>query len=315
MRDASTRTVTWSPTSTGTGSSSIPPTKARTSTGAVEAAAEHIDRNGIATAILSVSTPGAHVAGDDDQGARRGIARELNDYCAEVVREDPSRFGFFATLTLPDLDGSLVEAEYAFDELDADGVVLMTNTDGVYLGSGECDPLLELLDQREAVVFIHPTAPAGPGVPGVSPGVVDFLADSVRTAVSLIKGNCLQRFPRIKFVLSHGGGYLPYAALRIARMALPGQPQEQALGSLQGFYFDTALTSGPYALPSLLSFADPAHVTFGSDWPYAPLEDAAAFTDRLDAYPLSDGQIDAINRGNAEQLFPRLQPERSGGAA
>ncbi len=271
-----------------------------------EAAADYLDRNGIATAIMSTSAPGLWIPGGDDRGQARALARGINEFCAEVVRDDPAHFGFFATLTLPDVDGCIAEATYAFNELRADGVVLMTNTDGRYLGSPEWDPLLEFLDQHHAVVFVHPTAPPGPPVPGISPGVADFLADSVRAAVNLVKKDCLSRFPNITFVLSHGGGYLPYAALRIARMALPETPQDDALAQLRRFYFDTALTSGPYALPALLSFAHPDHLVFGSDWPYASIADAVAFTERLDAYPASASQKHAINRGNAELLFPRF---------
>lgn len=273
-----------------------------------DATVEYFERIGVATAILSVSTPGARIAASDDRDETRRIARLVNEFSGELLRDDPARFGFFATLTLPDVDGAIAEAEYAFDELNTDGVVLMTNVEGIYVGAPEWDPLLEYLDQRDAIVYLHPTGPVGPGVPGVTPGVSDFLADTVRSAVNLTRNGCLLRYPNLKFLLSHGGGFLPYAALRIARMALPTVPQNEAVAQLQRFYFDTALTSGPFGLPSLLAFAEDTHVTFGSDWPYAPTPDAAAFTGRLDAYPLTPDQADAINRGNAELLFPRLVP-------
>ncbi len=254
-----------------------------------DTALEYLDRSGTETAIMSVSTPSARVAASDDRCDVRRLARAVNEFSADMVRDDPRRFGFFATLTLPDVDGALAEAEYALDELSADGVVLMTNAEGVYLGDPRFNPLLEFLGQRGAVVFVHPTAPGSPSVPGIAPGVVDFLADSVRSAVNLTKHGCLSRFPNIKVILSHGGGYLPYAALRIALMALPGEPEEAALAQLRNFYFDTALTSGPYALPSLLAFAEPTHVTFGSDWPYAPTGPALAFTKTARRLPTGPG--------------------------
>ena len=275
-----------------------------------DAILEHFERNGVATAIVSVSTPGARIAADDDLEETRRIARLVNEFSADLVRDDPAHFGFFATLTLPDVDAAISEAEYAFDTLAADGVVVMTNSDGTYAGAPEWDPLLEYLDQRHAVVYLHPSGPPGPGVPGVTPGVCDFLADTVRAAVNLVRNGCLHRYPNAKFLLSHGGGYLPYAALRIARMALPTVAHDEALAQLQRFSFDTALTSGPFALPALLAFADATHVTYGSDWPYASIADAVAFTDRLDAYPLTQDQRHAINRGNAELLFPRLAAPR-----
>jgi 6-methylsalicylate decarboxylase len=271
-----------------------------------DAALEYLDRSGTATGIMSLSTPGARIAASDEPSSTRRIARSANEYCAQVVRDDPGHFGFFATLTLPDVDGALAEAQYALDQLGADGVVLLTNTDGVYLGDPQWDPLLSFLDERAAVVFVHPTAPAAPGVPGISPGVVDFLADTVRCAVNLTKHGCLRRYPGLKVLLSHGGGYLPYAAIRIALMALPGVPEDAAQAELRRFYVDTALTSGPFALPSLLAFAEATHVIFGSDWPYASTEQASGFTDRLADYLPEISQAYPINRGNAEVLFPRL---------
>lgn len=275
-----------------------------------QAAVEFFERNRIAAGILSISTPGARLPGSDDRRGARRVARMVNEFCAETVRSAPTSFGFFGTLTLPDIDAAIAEASYCLDELDADGIVLLTNTDGVYVGSPQFDPLLEFLNDRAAVVFIHPTGPASPpALPGVSPGVIEFLHDSVRAAVNLARNSCPQRFPEVKFLLSHGGGYLPYAATRIALMAFPGIPLDDALARLRGLSFDTALT-GPDALTSLLAFADPAHITFGTDWPYAKSEQAAFFTDGLDAHPLTTDQIQAINRGNAEALFPRLAPHQ-----
>ena len=124
-----------------------------------EAALDFYDANGIAAAILSISSPGVRLPGTDDADTTRRLARQVNEYSADVVRSAPDRFGFFATLTLPDIDGAIAEATYALDELDADGIVLMTSTDGVYLGDPSVAPLLDFLGDRGAVVFVHPTAP------------------------------------------------------------------------------------------------------------------------------------------------------------
>ena len=279
-------------------------------------ALEYLSANGIATGVLSISTPGVCLPAGDDRDDIRRLARAVNDFCAEIVRNDPSHFGFFATLTLPDLDGCLAEAQYALDDLNADGLVVMTNADGMYLGAPDWDPLLAMANERNAVVFVHPTAPVAPAIPGVRPGVVDFLADSVRSAVNLTKHHCLRRFPNLKVLLSHGGGYLPYAALRIAQRAFPSESEDDVLADLRRFYFDTALTAGPYTLPALLAFASAGQVTFGSDWPYASANQAAAFTEQLDIFPMTTDQSYAINRGNAERLFPRLRQydgDRAGG--
>ncbi|MGW6277012.1 amidohydrolase family protein [Kribbella sp. NPDC055071] len=269
-----------------------------------EAALEAFDRLGVETGILSISSPGVHLGQDTTAGT---LARRVNEYCAEVVRACPKRFGFFASLVLPDLEGSLCEARHALDELGADGVILLANAEGVYLGAPQWDPLLELLDERETVVFVHPTALAGPPAPGLSPAVVDFLADTSRAAATLVRNDCLDRFPRIRFLLSHGGGYVPYAATRIAAMISAEADEDAVIAQLRRFYFDTALVGGPYAPHSLLAFADPRRLTFGSDWPYEfRRHQSAAFTARWDAFALTDDQRNAIDRGNAEQLFPRL---------
>ncbi|MEU3294377.1 amidohydrolase family protein [Streptomyces longwoodensis] len=275
----------------------------------VESTLAAMEAKGIATAILSVSSPSVRWGPGDDPARVRRLARTVNEFCGEVVRKDPEHFGFFATLALPDLDASLEEAEYALDELGADGVVLLGNVDGTYVGSPRWDPLMELLDERETVLFIHPTALPGPRVDGITSGVVDFLADSTRAAVNLVKHDCPRRYPRLRVLLSHGGGYVPYAATRIASMISRETDEADTIAQLKTFYFDTALTGGPYALPSLLAFADPGHITFGSDWPYEFRPDQSRqFTERLDAFELTDEQRHAISRGNAEKLFPRLVP-------
>ena len=273
----------------------------------VAGALENFDQLGVRTGILSVSSPGVRFGSEAKADETRALARQVNEYCAEVVRERPQRFGFFATLVLPDLDGALAEAGYAFDVLGADGIVLPANVDGVYLGAPAWDPLLEFLDERGAVVFIHPTALAGPPAAGLSPAVVDFLADTTRAAATLVAGDCLVRYPAVRFILAHGGGYVPYAATRIAAMLSRERAEADVLAQLRRFYFDTALVGGPYAPASLLAFADPARVTFGSDWPYEfrPRQ-SHDFTARLDAFPLPEQMRAALDRSNAEALFPRL---------
>ena len=116
-------------------------------------ALKFMDRHDVQTGILSLSTPGVYF-GDAAEARRR--AREISEYSAEVVAARPERFGFFATLTLPDVQGALAEAQYALDILLADGVVLLANNAGRYLGDPGFEPLLEFLHHRRAVVFVHP---------------------------------------------------------------------------------------------------------------------------------------------------------------
>ena len=272
-------------------------------TWSAEGALDLMDAAGIASGIFSVSTPGVHLG--DDAEARR-MARQVNEFAAEVVSRHAGRFGFFATLALPDVEGSIAEAVYAFDALGADGVVLLANVRGTYLGDMTIDPLMAELNRRRAVVFVHPSALPVRPLPGIPPFAADFLLDTTRAAINMARAGWLERFPDLKIILSHAGGFVPFAAERIARACSPGGSTEDGIARLRRYWFDTALSSSPYALPSLLAFADPTHITFGSDWPYAPKERSLHFARLLDQYPLDDAQRRAIDRGNALRLFPRL---------
>jgi predicted TIM-barrel fold metal-dependent hydrolase len=209
-------------------------------------------------------------------------------------------------LTLPDVDGALAEAAYALDTLGADGVVLLANVNGIYLGDASQEPLMAELDRRRAVVFVHPSMLPAPSVPGIPAFVADFLLDTTRAGINMCQKGWMERYPNLKIILSHGGGFIPYAAQRIARMCSADGDPARGIELLRRFYFDTALTSSPYALPSLLAFADPLRITFGSDWPYAPKERSLSFARMLDEFDLSEDARAAIDRGNIARLLPRF---------
>jgi predicted TIM-barrel fold metal-dependent hydrolase len=269
-----------------------------------------MDQHEIATAVLSVSTPGVRLdPGERGVAEARSMARRVNEFSAGVVRDHPGRFGFFATLTLPDVDGALAELAHAFDVLGASGVILLANTHGRYLGDPADEPFFSELDRRGAVVFVHPSTLPGPAVPGVPPFAADFLLDTTRAAFRLVQSGAMRRHPNLKIILSHAGGFLPYASHRLmaALLAEGGRSPADLLGDLQGFYFDTALSGSPAALPSLLAFAKPGHVLFGSDWPYAPTPAVSYFTGQLDGYAALDASGHAaIDRANATALLPKL---------
>ena len=185
----------------------------------------------------------------------------------------------------------------------------MANAAGVYLGQTVQDDLFAALDARSAVAFIHPAELPGPAVDGVVPFAADFLLDTTRAAYLLVRNEIRRKYPNIRFILSHGGGFVPYAAYRLAMGIVgdTGRDPFEVLDDFAGFYFDTALSSSAAALPSLLAFAKPGHVTFGSDTPFAPLEVAKLFAHGLEAYPGLDADARAeIDRSNALALFPRL---------
>ncbi|MEU1407888.1 amidohydrolase family protein [Streptomyces sp. NPDC005728] len=283
-----------------------------------------MDRRSIATGVLSYAAP---LAGPHDVGGARVVARSVNEYTAELVKNRPDRFGHFAVLPLPDVDGALAEAAHALDELHADGVMVLSNAHGRYLGDPAFEPLWAELDARSAVVLVHPTAPPGTPVPEVPPPLADFPYDTTRAALHMTVRGVPRRYPRIKVILPHAGGFLPYAVHRFALAAHlpggasaddPGGTPEDFVTDLRRFYFDTAFSTGPASLPSLLAFAAPEHILYGSDFPMLPEDWSTGFDTALDEYPhWEPGRLHAVNRGNAELLVPRLahaiRPSRRAG--
>jgi 6-methylsalicylate decarboxylase len=258
----------------------------------------------IASAILSVSTPGTMFLPKPADAA--ALARDLNDYSAGLVASSTDWFGFFATVPLPHIDESVAETIRALDDLNADGVVLLANNSGTYLGEDGQDDLFAALDARSAVVFIHPHELPGPTVPGMPAFAADFLLDTTRAAYLLVRNGIRQRYPNIRFILGHAGGFVPYASHRLAIsiMGDTGRSPADSLNDFSSFYFDTALSSSAAALPTPLAFAQPGHVTFGSDWPYAPVAAGHYFAAGLDR--LDDDDRAAVDRTNALALFPRF---------
>lgn len=166
-------------------------------------------RHGIEVAVTSVSAPGVHF-GDDAEGRR--LARQCNEASAALIGEHPGRFGMFACLPMPDLDGSLTETAYALDVLGADGIVLLSsNHDATFLGDPRFDPLLAELDRRSAVVFVHPAIPEVTASIQIDIPVftAEFTFDTTRAAFNLAHTGSLERYPNIQWILSHAGGTVP----------------------------------------------------------------------------------------------------------
>ena len=153
---------------------------------------ELMDRTGIDTAMLSISSPGTHF-GDDD--ASRRLAREVNDAGAQIVHDHSGRFGLFASLPLPDTDGAVSELGYAFDTLGADGVIVETNAHGVYLGDERLEPVFAELAHRRATVLVHPTSPPcwQQTALGRPRPMIEFIFDTARAVTDLILTGTLTR--------------------------------------------------------------------------------------------------------------------------
>jgi predicted TIM-barrel fold metal-dependent hydrolase len=142
---------------------------------------------------------------------------------------------------------------------------------------------------------------------GMPAFVADFLLDTTRAAARLGGSGTLDRCPNLKIILSHSGGFVPFAAYRIAGAASPKRDFADGMEQLKKFYFDLAISGTPAALPSLLTVARPDHVLFATDWPYATDSIAEMFTSMYEGFSLSESQRAAIDRSNAEALFPRLR--------
>jgi len=267
---------------------------------------------GIDAAVASPS-PGVYWGGDTAFAVK--LARETNEFVADVVRDDPEHFGGFATVPLPDVDASLEELEYVYDTLGLDGVVLYTSQGDRYLGDRSYDPFFEELDRRKAIVFIHPTTiPPGADATGLTIpfGVAEFTFDTTRAVMNMLYSGTLERYPSIRYIVSHAGGTIPYLAWRIAGASyLPElrdrAPKTDGLALLQKLYYDTALSTSEFVFGALKEFVPMSQVLFGSDFPYiGPAVLQAERYGLENSKVLDDAARAAIDRGNALTLFPRF---------
>ena len=270
---------------------------------------EEMDKSGVTTSILSLaSIPGVWF-GLDAAGMRR-MSRLCNEFAAKMVQDHPGRYGFFASLPMPDVDGSLAEIAYAFDTLKADGVNLSTSFGDRWPGDPVYQPVFEELNRRKAVVFFHPYAPncCGSLNTGIPAGTLEFPYDSGRAITSLLLNGSLARLRDIRWLFSHGGGVMPMLAGRVAyfisaRKDIADIAPDGVLAELQRLYYDTANAAWPVSMAGLLKMVPPSQIIFGTDFPYLPTTVQA---DTLEKNGLSPEPLAAIQRDNAARLIPRL---------
>ncbi|RIJ13158.1 amidohydrolase [Pseudomonas sp. 91RF] len=275
-----------------------------------EKSIEVMDANGIERAITSLSAPGVHF-GDGVQQASE-LARRCNEFAAQMRTRYPSRFGNFAVLPMPFTEAACREAVYALDVLKAEGIVLLGSTDGVFLGDPRFDELMAELDRRKAVVFIHPNMHQTSESIGLqTPGfLIEFLCDTTRAAVNLILSGSMERYPGIRWILSHSGGFLPFVAWRVSLANMLPEFQQHApqgvMTYIRRFYFDTALSPSPYSMAALKELVEPSHILFGSDYPFAPAPATALQCRTLESLEMwSPAIMHGINRAHALSLFPQ----------
>ena len=269
---------------------------------------EAMERNGIARAVTSISSPGVWFG---DREETRHLSRVCNEYAATIQRDHPGRFGVFASLPLPDVDASLTEIEHALDVLGADGIGLLTSYGDRYPGDPMFAPVFDELDRRGAVVYFHPTnAACSQCLPEIPAATLDFPFDTTRAIVSLLFGGTFARCRRIRFIFSHAGGTAPFLAERIARLGGLAQFKDKVpngvVPELARLYYDTALSANWLAFRSLLELVDCSHVLFGSDYPFAPEATMTATVKGLIGLGLDPADLLGIERDNALALFPQF---------
>lgn len=271
-----------------------------------EKAIDAMDAAGVATAVLSLTSPGVWFG--DVEAARR-TARQVNDYAAELGAKHRGRFGLFGVLPLPDQEGSLKEIEHALDVLKADGIGLMTSYGDKWLGNPAYDTVFEELNRRKAVVFVHPTAPlcCRSLMPDVAPMIAEVPQDTARAITNMLFTGTFSRYRDIRFIFTHAGGTMPmmvgrmkqYGPSNLASLAPHGVEQE-----LARHWFDLAGTANRPALAALTSFVPVSQILLGSDNPFVPLAETVR---DLHSVGLPDSAVRAITRDNAQALLPTLR--------
>jgi len=282
----------------------------------VENALRILDENDTQTAILSLTPGGGGWYAQTD--AERGrIARECNIYGAKIASDHKGRFGLFAALPMPDVDGSLKEAVYALDTLKADGVSMLTNFGTTWPGEPAYDTLWQELNRRKATVYFHPVTGncCTNVVSNIGDTLLEYPYDTGRAILSLLFSGAFAKYRDINWIFSHGGAAIPVLAGRINRLSRQ-RAQMEARGTggvdyapngidfeLKRLYYETANAFYPPAMSALAAYVPMSQVLFGTDWPFlAPLETAEG----LEKLGLPADVLAAIERGNALKMFPRL---------
>jgi predicted TIM-barrel fold metal-dependent hydrolase len=268
---------------------------------------EDMDKSGIATAILSAVQPGVWY-GDNQEEARK-LGREINEYAAKAIQDHPGRFGLFALISPPDVEGSLKEIEYALDTLKADGIGLLTSYQDKYLGDPSFAPVYDELNRRRAVIYVHPTTPACCRglVPGIPPGSIEYATDSTRTIAHLVFSGTAAKYPNIRWIFSHSGGTLPFLTGRFVRLWQERKPAHLPQGPLpefRKFSYELAQGNTPGQIAALLKMVSVSQVMYGTDFPF---RDGAEVNQGIADYGFSAADIRAIERDNALALLPRLK--------
>ena len=226
-----------------------------------------MDEAGVEVSVLTLAAP---------QPTSADVVRQTNEAAARIRREHPGRFLFCAALPLPDVSRAIEEVKYALDTLKADGIKLATNVNGQYLGAPELDTLFSVLNERKAVVILHPHRPdpVNRQVMQQTPlAMQEYLSETTRAVSNMISRNVLARYPNVKVVVPHCGAYLPLAVPRMKSLT-PVMQANKMVGeidwdaNLAALYYDLAGAHSPEVIRMMLTITTPDHLLYGSDYPY-----------------------------------------------
>jgi predicted TIM-barrel fold metal-dependent hydrolase len=270
---------------------------------------EQMDKGGIQTAVVSLaSTPGLWFDAGAENAAK--TVRECQDFAAKMRQDHPGRFGVFAPLSMMNVDVTLKEIAYAFDTLKADGINMQSNYGDKWLGDAMYKPILEELNRRKAVIYVHPLVAACCGrlSVGAYPAVIEVPHDTTRTVTSLLLSSSFTRYPDIKWLFSHAGGTIPMLAGRIAAFYDNNPKFKEAapngvMAELAKLNYDTANATSVPAMTALLKLTKASNVTYGTDYPYFPTDQ----NKELQKLGLSAADLAAIESGNVKRLLPSLK--------
>lgn len=278
-----------------------------------------MDKLNISKSILSITSPGTHLKADDDKLAKQ-ITWEANNEIAHTCCKYPNRFGFFASLPLPDVEGSLKEIDRALDTLGASGFAIMTNAHGYYPEDPKLDAVFAKLNQRKAVIFMHPTKCCTPGHGDVPKPLdqyrtpmMEYFFDTTRAVVNLLLSGTEAKYPNLTFLVSHCGATIPPLVERFAAFGTWILGQKGSLSSTQvkelfrtRFYFDLAGFPFPDLIHGYLTVGCPSRLLYGSDYPYTPEQITISLHDKMDEglqELFGDNMISRKYSGNAREFL------------
>lgn len=233
---------------------------------------EFMDRWGIEVGVLSCLAETGMYFGDQQEATE--LARNVNDFGAEIVRRHPRRFGIFGALPLPSVDAALAEIDHIYDDLGLDGIYVVSNVAGTYVGDLSWEPVYAELDRRGATVLLHPVEPQEtPNLPWQH-WIGEYVFDTTRVFMTLVFNGILDRYPRINWILSHGGGTVPYISGRLATAPRVNE-QYRHIGKrpmseyLRAVYYDIAVADAPVMVNTMVDAVGTDRMLFGTDWPYS----------------------------------------------